>query len=547
MNKSKLFTILCICACGMVLLGIGISFLPGNSFFPGIISRVSSVLCLGVLLFFFLENRKLLTRTEGIRAELAESKKNLEESSSSMQAVFDCLDNGICTVDRDLIIEGSYNKEFSTLFGFNEWKGQPLLSTAFAAWSPEKKEELKQTLDLAFNSTTSSDEMINDVLPSRELIAVGSIPGDARYIQFSIVRIIRRDSVERIMFVFSDVTLSRRMKEEEEQHRKVMADQYDRIHQMLQHERAVVFSFFRSLTVGMERIAEEFKKLEKGTTNPEIVRNTIAIVHGIKGEAFSLEFESCAQKAKDMEMYLRKVENTEFSMEVHLKLIGLYETLLNEKRIYDRMLGKMAALVGQEGKANKKNGEREETLDIKSLESSLQIICKKSCEASGKKAVLQIKPDSVVPGQKTMEAFKDVLIHLIRNSLSHGIESPEEREKAGKKPEGNLTIEITKEGNDFSLIYQDDGRGFDYPSIREKIVDLGIKKADEVKNLSNGQLVKYLFEDGFSTAKEADMMAGIGSGLYAVKKILSRDLHGKIKIKSLPGRGIRIHAVLPGE
>ncbi len=292
MKKSTIFIIIFICAVLTAVFGIA-AFLM-NTGDPISLSQwaVPAALGLGVifLLVFFLSSLKLVSGSEKLEAELVENRALQDESSASMQSVFDSLASGICVIGRDLLIQDNYNKEFANIFGLRDWKGQPLLSAVFTTWSSGQKEELKQTLELAFNSTVSSDEMLNDILPSREIVTVGALPGDARYVEFSIVRMIRREMVEQIMLIFNDVTLSRKMKQEEEGHQKVIDDQSERINQILQHDRGVVLSFFHSFTSSMESVAGELRKLVKGEVNDEIVRNIVAIVHGIKGEAFSLEF-----------------------------------------------------------------------------------------------------------------------------------------------------------------------------------------------------------------------------------------------------------------
>ena len=289
-----------------LLLGLT-EWLPSTGAFlvtPARILLLGEPLVLGGLFFAFGKKMNTLSVTVGLlekrrtemESEISSQYQRLGDSERALRTIIDHLDTGICTVDRDLRIDKHFNSEFTRLFGRSDMAGKRLQDTVFGAWTERQKADLREAVELAFATTASSDDMLNDVLPSRELISLGAVPGDVKYVHVTLSRLYGASGVEKVMFIFRDVTLARKLKEEEERHQRILDDQYRRIHQLLKHERNVVFGFFASFAQGMDGIASKIKQLSQGEANAAAVREIIGQVHSIKGEAFSLDFEALRGK-----------------------------------------------------------------------------------------------------------------------------------------------------------------------------------------------------------------------------------------------------------
>jgi len=142
-----------------------------------------------------------------------------------------------------------------------------------------------------------------------------------------------------------------------------------------------------------------------------------------------------------------------------------------------------------------------------------------------------------------IEHIDDPLMHIIRNCVDHGIESPEERKAVGKPETGKLTIEAKHEGGEVLIRISDDGRGLN----REKILAKGIRRGmirDDGKPLSDQEVFRLIFEPGFSTAEKVTEVSGRGVGLDVVKKNIEK-MKGKANIRSIPGKGTTIILSIP--
>lgn len=156
----------------------------------------------------------------------------------------------------------------------------------------------------------------------------------------------------------------------------------------------------------------------------------------------------------------------------------------------------------------------------------------------------------VINGEKTeldktlIEEINDPLVHLIRNSVDHGIESPEQRKEAGKSVKGTITLSAEHEGNHIIISIIDDGKGIDPEVIVNKSISKGIITKEKAKELSKQEIFNLIFAPGFSTAEKVTNVSGRGVGMDVVKTNVAR-LRGIIDIDSEVGKGTRIDIKLP--
>lgn len=143
-----------------------------------------------------------------------------------------------------------------------------------------------------------------------------------------------------------------------------------------------------------------------------------------------------------------------------------------------------------------------------------------------------------------VEALADPLVHLVRNSVDHGIELPAVREANGKARTGKVTLSAEQEGDHILLSITDDGAGMDPQKLKTIAVEKGIYDKDSVQRLSDAEAFHLIFAPGFSTKKEISDVSGRGVGMDVVKTKISQ-LNGSIEIDSALGEGTRISIKVP--
>lgn len=160
----------------------------------------------------------------------------------------------------------------------------------------------------------------------------------------------------------------------------------------------------------------------------------------------------------------------------------------------------------------------------------------------GKKIQLEIVGEDTELDKSVIEELLDPLMHCVRNSLDHGVETPEIRTKAGKPEEGRILLSAKNEGNLIVIEVTDDGAGIDVPTIREKAISRGV--IHQSKNLSDLEAFNLIFEPGFSTAKAVTDISGRGVGLDVVRKQIEK-LNGTVTVWSEKGLGSTFTIRLP--
>ncbi|MCL2834698.1 MAG: response regulator [Treponema sp.] len=154
----------------------------------------------------------------------------------------------------------------------------------------------------------------------------------------------------------------------------------------------------------------------------------------------------------------------------------------------------------------------------------------------GKKVQIKIEGAENEIDKNLIESLSEVFLHMIRNSIDHGIETPQQRRDAGKNKTGLLAIRCLRENGSMKVTISDDGRGIDTENIRKKIVENGLVSAEAAAALNQEELINYIFQSGFSTAEKITDISGRGVGMDAVRSNIER-MRGSIAVQTKPGEG----------
>ena len=162
----------------------------------------------------------------------------------------------------------------------------------------------------------------------------------------------------------------------------------------------------------------------------------------------------------------------------------------------------------------------------------------------GKEVALLLSGQHTELDKSILDAIAEPLAHLVRNAVDHGLESAEERQKAGKPAKGTVRLNAYHQGNHVVVEVGDDGRGLDPALILKKATEHGIVSAEEGARLSPSQILELIFRPGFTTAEQVTEISGRGIGMDVVQSVVQR-LKGSISIQSESGRGTTFVIKLP--
>jgi two-component system chemotaxis sensor kinase CheA len=164
--------------------------------------------------------------------------------------------------------------------------------------------------------------------------------------------------------------------------------------------------------------------------------------------------------------------------------------------------------------------------------------------ACGKRVRIETEGEDTEIDKTILEAIKDPLTHMVRNSVDHGIEMPEERAARGKPAEGRLLLRAFHEGGQVNIEITDDGAGIDPERIKQKALQRGLITAEQAARMSDRELLNLIFVPGFSTAETVTNVSGRGVGMDVVRTNIEK-IGGMVDVQSRPGQGTTLRVKIP--
>ncbi len=187
---------------------------------------------------------------------------------------------------------------------------------------------------------------------------------------------------------------------------------------------------------------------------------------------------------------------------------------------------------------------RSRMLPVKSVLTRLPRLVRDVATKCGKKVELLTAGEETELDRSVIEEISDPLVHILRNAVDHGIETPEERRAAGKPEIGTVTVTAWNQETYIYLSVKDDGKGIDTQTLRRKVVEKGLMTREAAESATEEQAVQWIFMAGLSTAKTISDVSGRGVGMDIVRTNIER-LNGNIKLHSTPGKGSEVIIQLP--
>jgi two-component system chemotaxis sensor kinase CheA len=175
---------------------------------------------------------------------------------------------------------------------------------------------------------------------------------------------------------------------------------------------------------------------------------------------------------------------------------------------------------------------------------NLPRVARQVAESLGKRVDVQLLGTELELDRSTLDRLNEPLLHIIRNAVSHGLESVEDRIRSGKTEVGQVVIEARREKNSIVIEVNDDGRGIDLDAVRDRAVSAGLIHEGLAEDLPAEEIVSLIFRPGLSTAKQVSEVSGRGVGMDAVKATIE-SLGGSIDLSTTAGQGTTTRFEVP--
>ncbi len=215
------------------------------------------------------------------------------------------------------------------------------------------------------------------------------------------------------------------------------------------------------------------------------------------------------------------------------------------KGLLDNLIRESDTLLLQQSRVNTELQEglmRTRMVPFSGIVTRLRRLVRQTCQELGKEAELEVVGEQGEMDRIVLERITAPVEHLIRNAISHGLESPKLRKKKGKDSTGKIKIEISRQGSEVMLQISDDGAGMDLEAIRRKAIERSL--ISENIRLSDHDLIQFVLESGFSTAEKVTQVSGRGVGMDVVNSEI-KQLGGSFDINSVKNEGTTFTVLLP--
>lgn len=471
--------------------------------------------------------------------KLDRQERELELVNGLNQKYLDHIHAGILMIDRNFTVLDQYSKYVETLFKNENIAKSDFLSLIYgtSAKYETEREELKKFLSILFKNLTANMSMIMDINPLNNktlLLHEGTEQAAEIVIDAQFTRIYENDEVENIMIFLEDRTEIVRMEKQLKEEQSKYEAELESISAILRAGPKAFLDFIEEAQKTLNLFENNYENLEDKTMVNRLFRE----IHSLKGTAKYFELKyivSLAHRIEDTMTFIKNEEKAvdkSIMVEIREGVDELFKELRQIELINDKVL-KFSIVAASARKCGKKD---ELCVFFKSLKEMTHNIS----EELGKEVRLVIM--NKLENFPMLNEIKNPIIHLIRNSLDHGLEDQYERLSKLKGNKGNIKMNLYEKENFYIIELVDDGRGINYDKIKAKAIERNLITADST--VGEKELLQLIFSPSFSSKDTVSDMSGRGYGLDIVKDAIDR-LKGKITVATKKDLGTRITLKIP--
>ncbi len=479
------------------------------------------------------ENRRKREIMEVRNQELKKYSETLEAQvearTQTIKTILSHVTFGFLVVDRNLVIDDEYTKSCQTLFGQQKLGGLTIIQA------------LKMPRRAAEHYALCMDQVFEDIMPST--VTLSQLPerfeinGRILRCEASIIR--KNGSVDRILYTISDISQLEAAQREAQTNRILVG----------------ILRRKEGFQEYMSEVKEQIQQAREQThqKNQETVRR---ILHTLKGNAASWGLVDIAALVHSIEdestITVKHVNDVEESFRVfidtHTQIIGFEYAGLHETNFevsstqFDRLKTIISDLPGKEASRLQNWTAVVLQKPASLLLGPIEEFVAKLSYRLGKEVKFVTKGLDTLVDVDSMRGVLQSVMHLIRNSIDHGIE--DQNQRGSKNTIGTIEFSIDRRDNYYAVTVKDDGRGIDVEKLKKKAVALGLKTQKEIDGMNRQEQLDLVFLDGLSSADTTTEISGRGVGMSSILAAVRR-VNGRFHIESRFGEGSTMRLEIP--
>ncbi|WP_141732245.1 7TM diverse intracellular signaling domain-containing protein [Oligoflexus tunisiensis] len=496
-------------------------------------------------------HKKLQKEHESVLQFNRNLEKLVSEKTAKVRTFLRNIKQGLLMINPDGSIDPEYSSHLSDLMGIDRVNHIDLVNVLLKNSNLSKDD--RKIIESVLHASIGEEELcfeLNAHALKKDFIYIKP-NGEQLSLMADWNPVVNQDGiVEKILVALKDVTKENQLQRQSEA-RELLLSRIDALIDIPPHHLADFFNIF-------ERFSAENKRLIQCNTifDEDILKIVFINVHTLKGLARGFRFKELSELFHEEEHFYSKVRSDRSWPKVEMlnnidkieKIVGEYQFVNAEKlgrkdnglektsiskdlfvdilHFFDELKKQPSSSQSQKLTILRRRCIGEIYYPLTELFHEFKNIMLTLAKDLGKPVpTLEVQASNLYINDAGKLGLKNVFTHIFRNSMDHGIETPELRRQKGKDPAGKMRITITKETRDYKIIFDDDGQGLDLARLKQ--IGLQINKLD--KNHSDHEIAMLIFELGVSTSRRLSEVSGRGVGMLAIREYLE-NLGGKINI-----------------
>lgn len=448
-----------------------------------------------------------------------------EAAQRETQQIFDTVNQGLFLLDENFEMGEQHSQELENIFADSNIQQHRFTNFLDKMVSNSDMDNIRRYMKLLFDPH-KKQKLISDLNPLNQ-VSVQINDGESinnKFLRFNFRRVYNEKKIERVLTSVSDITKEVQLSRDLEREAKRSEQQLEMVSAMMEADRTLMPIYLKNSDVALDKINELLKTPSRNSLEfKNKARSMMHIIHGVKGESSALSLLNISELCHEFESNLKsiidkdEIDGHDFvEPTVSLNKLMSYNTTLSG--LFDSIFG-----------SKKSQASTSTSVDWSHLSSYAYEIAQRQ----NKRVNLQLSGlDTPNLTSELIAGINTITTQLIRNAISHGIESPNEREQAKKNAKGTLSVALfNTDDNGLRYMFNDDGGGINFTKITHHAIEKGLISKEKASSLSKSQLVNLIFSSDLSTSDETDEDKGRGVGMISVLEA-ARKLNGSITVKT---------------
>ncbi|OOG48271.1 ATP-binding protein [Polaromonas sp. A23] len=481
---------------------------------------VLALLNFAFILFKFL--RRLNTSDAAIEAATEENREILAS-----------VREGLFLLTPEHRLGSQLSRSTHALFGKTLVAGQNFFEVLSTLVSPKALTDASDYVELLF-SPHVKEQLVQGINPLAEveLTVRNRLDQDSkRYLSFHFNRVHEGNTVRHLLVTVQDITQKVELQAKLSGERQRSQKELSMMLKAFETDPAMMRGFVERAEASLLEVNDLLRSTSSAASEAQVLKavdGAYRRIHAIKGDASSLGLEILASLAHQFENELQKLKDSG---------AATGDALLALPLPLEDLLSKVAAFKAMSLKRGNDSAQVMAEAVPQALHTTLTQLADEVGADCGKRVSTSVQMNGApnLPADK-LDLLREVAIQLVRNAVVHGVETPSTRTAAGKTPEGQVAVNLTREeSGQWQLSVRDDGAGLNAAKVRSRLLELHWYTAEQLQSFSDKQIVAHIFKPGFSTADTASAHAGRGVGLDLVQANVQR-LGARLLLTSTPGQ-----------